>query len=195
MIIVGIAGKKYSGKDSFYQALARVSKLPVIRVALGDALKDEVYEHVLKPNNIPREALDNENKVHFRLILQGWGTDFRRNLCGSDYWVQRLDTKIQALREANFQGIVAITDVRFEDEAEYVRKAQGYLVRIHRFKKPWWKKSLEDSHPSECALDNYSYDHHVYNYKSIEDLETAAKEFLNLITPKITHAPYKINNS
>lgn len=193
--LVGLSGKKYSGKDTFCKALADSTNIPVMRIALADPLKDEVYEYILKPNNILRTSLDDHNKGNFRLMLQAWGTDFRRNLFGTDYWVLKLDSKIKELHDSGFKGIVVITDVRFLDEANYVQKCNGYVVRIHRFQKKWWQnlfsRTKEDNHPSECALDDYDFDYHVYNYKDIEDLKHPAKEFLSLITPQITHGPLK----
>lgn len=173
MKLIGLSGKKEAGKDSFYNALAQVANVPIMRMALADPLKDEVYEYILKPHGIDREALDDERKKHFRLILQGWGTDFKRNFFGSDYWVKVFDKRLQEIKASGFDGIVVITDIRFLDEANYVKSVDGVLVRIDR---P--NHRTTDSHSSENALDDYSFDEWITNDGSIEDLLIPAKAFL-----------------
>jgi phosphomevalonate kinase len=184
MIVVGLSGKKYSGKDTFCAAMQKVCDLPVVRVALADPLKDEVYEHILKPHNIDRQALDDNRKQYFRLILQGWGTDFKRNFYGNDYWVRCLEQKLTSPEFKDFKGIVVVTDVRFLDEVNFIKDTGGAVYRITRPEPTLIKRILakfkkKDNHPSECALDNYKYfDAHIINDGSIEDLESKAEIIL-----------------
>lgn len=184
-IIIGLSGKARAGKDSMYEAISHVSKLEVRRIALADPLKDEVYKYVLKPHGVERSALDDERKKYFRLILQGWGTDFKRNFFGQDYWVQRLEAKLNSPQFRNFKGIVCITDIRFREEADFVRERGGYVVRINRPKKGLKAKLLsffskKDGHSSECALDKYEYfDYVVKNSKALIDLDGIATNFID----------------
>ncbi len=168
--LIGLAGKKQSGKDSFCAALAKHA--PVKRIALADPLKDEVYNYVLKPFDIDRRALDDDRKENFRLILQGWGTDFRRKMFGNDYWVQKLIERLDSEEFKSFQGFIVIRDIRFEDEAKFVDQ-NGILIRINRA-----NYSLEDTHSSEKALDHYHFPVVVENDGTLADLDDKAKEFL-----------------
>lgn len=189
MIVIGLSGKKYSGKDTFCSAIQKVSDLPVKRIALADPLKDEVYQFILKPHNIDRQALDDARKKHFRLILQGWGTDFKRYFFGTDYWIIKLDETLKSPAFKDFQGIVVITDIRFRDEAEYVNKINGILVRIVRPEKSFWRSLVNrlrklDNHPSETALDDYKFDNYICNDGTIEDLEQKAEVFIENLRAK-----------
>lgn len=188
MILIGLSGKKLAGKDSFYHALKNVSDIPVIRIALADDLKDEVYQYVLKPHGIEREALDSHKKKFFRLILQGWGTDFKRNLFGNDYWLTKLQAKLLEQQLINNRVIVVITDVRFKDEAEFIRQSGGILLRIDRPPQTFKERILrwfgfnKDKHPSECDLDKYKHFYlKIKNNKTLNDLDTHAERVLKAI--------------
>ena len=65
-----------------------------------------------------------------RQILQWWGTEYRRAQ-QPDYWVQRLQAKVQELQATGISHII-VTDVRFADEADCIRALGGQIWRIHR---------------------------------------------------------------
>lgn len=173
MLVIGISGKMYSGKDTFFLMLKEIEKTkPVVRISLADALKEEVFDQVLRPNGIDREALYDDRKSNFRLLLQWWGTEFRRNQFGQDYWVKKLDEQIEALKASGFDGVVVVPDVRFEDEADYILgREDGWLVRIHRPPKgkERLKKMFAKEHCSETSLDDYGcFNYHIRNTKDLE---------------------------
>ena len=61
-----------------------------------------------------------------------------------------------------------ITDVRFPNEAAYIRQRGGLLVRVTR---PG--TGPVNGHESESALDNEDFDVHILNDGSREDLASA----------------------
>lgn len=65
-----------------------------------------------------------------RFIMQLWGTEYRRrSKSGWDsYWLD----KVQAIIDANPDRSFVITDVRFNNEGDFVEKHGGFLVRIRR---------------------------------------------------------------
>jgi hypothetical protein len=69
-----------------------------------------------------------------RVILQHWGTEYRRKgfpgvYEGKDsYWIDLVRAVIAESPEVNF----AITDVRFLNEYRYVRSVGGVLARVRR---------------------------------------------------------------
>lgn len=65
-----------------------------------------------------------------RQILQWWGTEYRRAQ-QADYWVQRLQAKVQELQAAGISHVL-VTDVRFADEAACIRALGGQVWRVHR---------------------------------------------------------------
>jgi len=66
-----------------------------------------------------------------------------------------------------------ITDTRFENEAEAIKKAGGIIIRVNR---PGVKPT--NDHPSEVGLDHYDFDYVITNDGSIEDLAGMVKEVL-----------------
>ncbi len=187
MKIIGLSGKKYSGKDTFYSVLKKIDS-NMVRVAFADCLKDEVYEMVLKPNQIERSALDDSRKKYFRLILQGWGGEFRRQFNSDTYWLDKCREKVDELERQGFTGTVVITDVRYQNEAQWIKDSGGTLVRINRPRKGligWFKDKLgivPDKHMSECDLDKCQlFDMIINNSGKIEDLSKPAEALLDML--------------
>lgn len=151
-LVIGLSGKKGSGKDHTCHLLRRLgweSSIDVERLAFADPLKDEVAQAC----GVTREFIE-KNKPNFRLILQGWGSEFRRQLCGDSYWLKKLDDRINE----SSCDIVVISDARFRNEADFIRNDWGGLiVRIDR------NENQSDPHPSEIDLDDYDFDYRINN--------------------------------
>lgn len=163
-ILIGISGKKMSGKDALCNSIRKVTvKFSTQRIAFADALKEEVAQAC----GVSVQFIE-DNKSQFRPILQWWGTDFRRKYQGDDYWVKRALGKIN---EAYDKGVnlVIVPDVRFKSEAETIKSVGGYLVRIAR------PTQLIDGHISETELDDYKgFDYVVINNGTLDDLDREA---------------------
>lgn len=79
----------------------------------------------------------------FRKLLQWYGSEFRRDHDGPDYWVKRLAQTIELEKPA----IACITDMRFENEMQFVLE-YGEAVRVDRNSLP------PATHISETALED-----------------------------------------
>ena len=186
MIIIGLVGKKRSGKDTFGQILEWNSPIinRVIRVAFADALKREVALAVTVVDGIignKRSAITpkfiDEHKEMFRLILQGWGTELRRELYNRNYWTAQLQRRIGELHP---DSVVYIPDVRFRNEADLVKELGGINVSIVR---PNYHID-GDTHTSEVELETISCDYQVINSGTLEDYSTLVMECFNKIKTK-----------
>ena len=172
MIVIGLAGKKQSGKDTIYEiARKQLPKLRVGRAAFADPLKAEVA-HVTQMNVNFIEA----NKDKLRLLLQAWGADFRRQFYGQDYWVNAMR---HILRDADQHAdVLFITDLRYENEAAFVHELGGVVVRVDR------DSDGNDTHSSETVMDSYSsYDHTIDNNGDESQLADAVAALLNQFLP------------
>jgi phosphomevalonate kinase len=158
--IIGITGKKRSGKDTAAEFLSKYLKGKCQRLAFADPLKEEVAEAL----DVSFEYLE-KNKDSFRPLLQFWGTEWRRNRCGSDYWLRRMEERIAA-SDADF---ILIPDVRFKNEADFVRRLDGHNLRVLR------PTDNTDSHASENELDDYPVDFVLDNFDSLAQLEVQAR--------------------
>lgn len=206
IIWIGIAGTKFAGKDSFARgvqgALATSKPCFVRRRALADALKEEVAEFLAMPlMGSPRcssnpylnkaHVLDcvhsdiKEEKERYRLLLQWWGTEFRRHYFGADYWCAALEHWMDDLKGqwwAEVPAVILVPDVRFPNEVAFIRDRGGLLVKIVR---P--SDAMPDTHASETALDDdTSYDQIILNDSTLFALTNQASRFVRqFVEPRL----------
>lgn len=171
-MIIGITGKKKSGKDTLFSMFAGVSA-DFNRFAFGDDLKAEVaYACGVTVKFI------NDNKDVFRPVLQWWGTDFRRNCCGKDYWVAKMRDQL-SFPSINASRIPVITDVRFINEAAFVKSMGGVMVRV-----VGGKSEDGDEHLSECEMDSIPVEYVIDNHYGLEMLAASAMTLLKDLQDK-----------
>ena len=167
-MIIGISGKKRSGKDTVFSMIDAITahEVRTTRMAFGDQIKQEIADSM----NITVADID-ADKERFRPLLQFWGAEYRRGYCGDDYWIKKMRLAAATWYARDW---LIITDVRFPNEAELVRELDGVLIRVER------DTGLDDTHDSETALDDYDhFDFRLKNDGSLDDLETAVVEIVS----------------
>lgn len=170
-LLIGLGGKKKAGKDTVCRILGELYP-DTLRLAFADALKAELAAACDVPISVVEEKKD-----VFRLGLQWWGTEFRRGLSGPDYWVDQLKIRLDAARAMFAEkpgALIVVTDVRFPNEADFVRAEGGLLVQVRR-------ESLQaghDLHLSETALDDYEFDYTLTSGEGVEKLRAATLAFV-----------------
>jgi len=167
MFVIGISGKKQSGKDTVCDLISKhLAPNHSVRLAFADELKYEVANAC----GVSLHYIET-NKSNFRLLLQAWGTDFRRELTDPSYWIKKVGVKLVRLPIHIHTAI--IPDVRFLNEASFIKEIGGHLIRVNR-------ASIEsnDLHSSEIDLDNYKHDYTVENNSSIDELSKQIKIIL-----------------
>lgn len=136
MIILGLAGRKRSGKDTSARLLA--SELGFRPVAFADVLREFAGEVFDLPPAYFGDALKEQSigMLHVgaghpvvtpRWLLQRLGQAGRK-VFGPDFWIDRAFQKIQS---GALGDCVVVTDVRHYNEALAVRK-EGVLLRLNR---------------------------------------------------------------
>lgn len=177
MTVIGVSGKKRSGTDTFFQMLEQHSDVPVYRLAFADTLKNEIYERILEPDGLSRSMLDNdETKEQFRLLLQWWGTEYRRRLFRDDYWLTKLSEQLEQYKDQDV--IVVITDVRFPNEFKFIKSIGGFMVRVSRPGLP----NANDAHPSEVALDDEKgFDTFIDNNGTLDQFDSIVRSYVGAL--------------
>lgn len=170
MKILGISGKKQSGKSTIADIIQSNYPNTVI-INFADALKTEVC----KACGVTWEYLE-AHKSEFRPILQWWGTDFRRKLNNENYWINKWQMKVLEL-PSDIKLVIA-ADVRFENEANIVKRMGGQLWRVVR---P--SVLSTDIHASETEMDSVPCDVRILN--NVDDLKTLEKSILEQIEKRI----------
>ena len=148
---------------------------------------------MFKLNNLNYDYFGEIEKVEMtpRLMLQLLGTECGRNIIHPDIWVNSLMAEYKSKLSSNnpvddldweprfiYPNFI-ITDTRFENELEAVKKRGGITIRVNRpceecgmieGHKLIPHKKQDSTHPSETALDNAEFDYTIENNSSIEDL-------------------------
>ena len=112
-------------------------------------------------------------------MLQFWGTDFRREMCDEDYWVNKTLLYVKYRPEK----VILIPDTRFKNEWEAIKANQGLYVHVLRLNEDgtiYQDPSRSPTHKSEVDLDavgsNYSIvavsgDLHSFEMQALEVIE------------------------
>lgn len=157
MRLIGIAGKAGSGKDYLAQQLRRFGWFkwayawPLKQLAVGRGFSWEDV-HLHKPPRV-------------REFLQQFGTEQGRDVYGEDYWVRTTAGFLTSLESENDVHKVVITDVRFPNEAAWIKAQGGVVVRMEHGDRPYpLAGTPAAAHASETAMDYYpDYDAIIIN--------------------------------
>jgi len=170
--IIAFHGPAGAGKDTAAFAIKEsTSNTEILSFAgpLKDACKilfnfsnDQVYHPVIK------EEIDERWKKSPRQILQWLGTDILRTHINQDFLIMNMK---QRMDSSNADYII-ISDVRFDNEAEFIRSLGGKIVKIER---PNIKTTIHSDHASEKGISPDLIDAIVENNTSIEEFQTRIK--------------------
>lgn len=164
-LIVGINGIAGAGKDTITDmvilALAKDHKIKSGKFAFADNLKraasaifgielDDFYNRDLK------EVKDPYWDMSPREMAQKLGTEACRKGIRDDIWIRSLATSINN----SFVDLAFITDVRFDNEAEFVRESGGIVINITRDSQT---KIATSNHASEAGISDHLIDYKVIN--------------------------------
>lgn len=144
MRLIGLTGKAGAGKDTVAGELATHAFL---RYAFADPLKEMI--NVLlghlgepSPSGTGGELRDRWSDREWkekplvdigkspRQLAQTLGTEWGRNLVHHELWLILADKAITATRRCREVGGLVITDVRFENEARFIRSRGGEIWHV-----------------------------------------------------------------
>lgn len=123
----------------------------------------------------------------YREFLQKLGTEAIRNGLHSETWVNALFAdyipKKSKNEEEEYESRLPnwiITDLRFPNEFDAVKKRDGFTIRVSRGAPDYstYGRPAVPLHPSETALDDHTFDYVLHNSGTIEDLVIEVQEML-----------------
>ena len=178
-ILIGLTGRARSGKTTAAEHLARTYLLE--QYAFADPLRDGLMAIFnLDPTDF--EGDRKEQPLGWldcspRQLMQSMGTEWARSTVHPDVWVklaeQNLDYMSQALGAV--LGFV-ISDVRFENEADLIRRRGGTVVHIFR---P--DAQSVNPHISEAGVAAQKDDLTLTNYGTVEEFLRSLDEVFLMI--------------
>ena len=207
-MIIGICGFQSSGKDTIADYL--INNYGFKKLSFAGALKDIIsiifgwsrdkLEGLTKEDREWREEVDiwwakslDMPNLTPRYVLQYFGTDLFRNHWHQDIWVKVLEKKL-----SDHENIV-VTDCRFENEINILKKYGGKILHVHRKMPEWYfryragEEQVEEVtilHPSETQWIKGHCDYTVNNNETIDDLYKEIQMLMNII--KYIDEHYKI---
>jgi hypothetical protein len=188
MTIIAICGFQGAGKDTLANIL--IEKHGFVKLSFAGAVKDvaacifgwdrEMLEGTTPESRKKREIVDEwwANRLNIpnltpRWVLQNFGTELFRYHFHPEIWVACVEKKI-----SNYKNVV-ITDCRFPNEINTIKKLGGKIVHIYRKSLPDWFDDFKkgntgpptDLHSSEWSWIQSNFDLEVNNNTdNIEDL-------------------------
>ena len=173
--LIGVTGKARAGKDTIGLYLSVEHRFrresfaaPLkhgIQIMFG--LGDEHVNGEFKEDVIPWLGRSP------RYLMQTLGTEWGREIVDQDVWLKIAQQKWIACQEADVDMVV--TDVRFENEAAWIRE-EGDLIHVMRR-----KTQQVEAHSSEAGCVKVPGDFVILNDRSIEDLEARVWRVLEAI--------------
>lgn len=152
-LLVGVGHKKRRGKDTIANRL--VDKHGFMRVSWADPMKEAAgiifdwdYEHLYGDL---KEVIDPRWGFSPRWAIIRFGTEACRDNIDKNIWVKSTWFRIQKIWKKNPNMGIVVPDVRFPNEAAFIREKGGVLWRVDRDIPP----DENSSHESEVALDSY----------------------------------------
>lgn len=194
MIVLGLMGAAGAGKDSVASIVLR--DLGGERYAFADPLRAEVAaafgvdpwsfsdraakerpHDALRPSTCADTAFAalchqlrpyrTDDPLSPRQALQWWGTEYRRAQ-HPDYWLVRASER--AAVAATRSRLLAVTDVRYPNEAAWIRSRGGVLWRVDR------EVADVAAHDSERAWRSIDVDAVIRNDGTLDELERLVRD-------------------
>lgn len=211
-MIIGVTGFIGSGKDTVANYLTTFHGYK--KLSWAGSLKDavshvfgwdrEMLEGTTKSSREWREQVDpwwaerlDMPNLTPRWILQYWGTDVCRKAFHDDIWVASVENKFRQNKDN-----IVITDCRFINEINAIKRAGGITIRVERGAKPEWYDAAEkynrgpngnadwsvskitldklNIHASEYSSVGLNYDYYLDNNTTIDELHTQVEKLINL---------------
>lgn len=198
-MIIGISGLIGSGKDTIADYLVNFHGFR--RESWAGSLKDAVasvfgWDRTLLEGRTRearewREQVDTWwayrlgiNNLTPRWVLQYWGTEVCRAGFHDDIWVASLESRLRNARDN-----VVISDCRFANELQAVKRQGGITLRVQRGPDPAWvelartdflafQQQYPDVHASEYSSVVLPYDRIISNNGSIDQLYSSINDLL-----------------
>lgn len=169
--VIGLTGVVGSGKDSVAEIFSEQYRF----IRLGFA--DPIYEmasivtrtpaHVLQKREGKEVVLDRVNASP-RKLMQTLGTEWGRQMIDENLWVNHLDSRLRSIEiRTGLNGLV-ISDVRFQNEVDFVHRLGGEVWRVGRPNNPF---AIGDKHASEKS--EFEVDDVIVNNGTLHDLKAA----------------------
>lgn len=185
-LLIGLAGRARTGKTTAAKHLANTHDL--VTYAFADPLREGLM-HVF--NLSPCDFDDERKELTIdwlgrspRELMQSMGTDWGRHQVHPELWLLLAEQNLEFLGQTNdnARGFV-ISDLRFENEADFVRKRGGIVIHLLRA-----DAAEVNPHISETGIGIQDNDLVLHNDGAIEDLTGQLDEIFEALCARTNSA-------
>lgn len=159
-MILGIGNKAQNGKDTAGEAIVgyfntrrQIQVSHGVKPSYPEARIFKFADALYKVCREEHGMIDKDAP-----LLQKVGNS-RRVEFGLDYWINKLADSMKG-----FDGLAVITDMRYANEADWVKSVGGTTVQVTRLNQDGSQFIATDrdpNHPSEIELDGYNFDAYI----------------------------------
>jgi hypothetical protein len=190
-IVIGVCGLIGSGKDTIADYLVNIHEFR--RESFAGTLKDAIadifgWDRIMlegrtrssrewreQPDAWWSQRLGRE--ITPRRMLQIWGTEVCRQGFHDDIWIASLEHRLRQARDN-----IVISDCRFPNEIDAIRRQGGYVIRVIRGDDPLWFHEARSHilhqtplprglpHASEWAWAGTDFDRIIENDGTLDEL-------------------------
>ncbi len=155
--IIGIAGRAGAGKNTVAE---------MIPGAAVFGFADPLYEGLAAMLGVPEEMLRSRRNKETPLVwlgksprelMQLLGTEWGRGMVAQDIWLRLAKRRIET-----YGGTIVFSDVRFDNEAEWIRNQGGEVWLVER------EQETHHTHSSEAGISPHLIDRVIDNRGTLE---------------------------
>ena len=175
-LFIGLTGLARSGKTTVAQHLAAEHGFECY------AFADPLREGIMAIFNLSPEDLESDAKEQPiawlgrspRQLMQLLGTEWGRHMISANLWIDLAEQNLNCLSAVfdSAPGFI-ISDVRFENEADFIRKRGGTVIHLRRPDAP-----QVSAHISEAGVSIHDDDLILHNEGGLDELLGQLDELL-----------------
>lgn len=174
MKLIGLSGKAGCGKGTIARFLCDVHGF--VQIALADPLRDGLKAMLGITDEQMHDRALKESPIDWigrspRELLQTLGTEWGREQVATDLWLRVAERRIAKTKtmppNMHIDGIV-ISDIRFENEADWLRKQGGEIWHIKG--RHTTASNTADTHESEQNIPVRACEPRIFNHGTLDDL-------------------------
>jgi hypothetical protein len=184
--IISISGNARSGKDTLgnnFIDILRDSGIKAVKVSFADELKKSVDQFLIEKTGISAFTEDDDEKKIIRPFLVCWGTDVIRKI-DNNTWINKLEENL------DLDAVNIITDLRFSNELDWVKRNDGLSVLIEREGIEPANKYEEDN--NSILKNEVDVNFTFGNFEDKRLLSLTSNEILNKLLNKETYELWKV---